>query len=369
MCPAITGVGVNPKDLDEVEGEEEEEEEKDSFGVRELFWDRLVLFLTGAIVALTAVDILTELLRGGTDIVCYIPEDWNVSASQDAFIHSFCAQSVPDSQYLPIFLLVHGVLLGVSHYMWRSSFSSHLGVFFSLVRKLTRLKDETVGVYPFQNMIIIRKLMVEFSAYNRRRVFTWYQFKLFIQIVIAAVSLLLSFLVFNDFDVEFECPWNNKKKSVWPFPGMAVDCIYTSLRFFSLVHFVDAILLILVMIILVCGFMWTTWRHPRELNAKNIALFSFTSGIDGSFFVPKPMFGGLICFFRGICSKNILHEVNHRFLVPRIRTDLDFLLMLLYRTDSGLAHAFSEGQAYMEHKALLVLDHQLIRNYDAFDEG
>ncbi len=41
-------------------------------------------------------------------------------------------------------------------------------------------------------------------------------------------------------------------------------------------------------------------------------------------------------------------------------TDLDFFVMLLYWVDSGLAHAFHEGQVLIELGALRELDYQLL---------
>ena len=148
---------TDPKQLGDGGGEEE-----DSIGssTREFFWDKLLLFVSTAIVALTAVDILTELLRGGSGVVCYVPEELNASDSQDSFIQNFCSQSIPDTQYLPIFVLIHGVLIGAAHFVWKSSFSNHFNYFFSLSKNLARIKEEGCGEYPLQNFNIIKKLQV-----------------------------------------------------------------------------------------------------------------------------------------------------------------------------------------------------------------
>ncbi len=363
------GVSTDPKALDDEENNEEEEEY--GSGQRELFWDKLVLFLSTAIVALTAVDILTELLRGGSNIVCYIPEDLNISESQDTFIHGFCAQSVPDSQYLPIFVLLHGILIGACHYLWKSSFSNQFGFFFSLSKGLTRIKDETSGSYPSQNLTIVRRLEVEFSSYGRKLVFRWYQFKIITQLAIAVASMVISFVVFRDFNVEFQCPRGDlsESSSIWPFPGMTVNCIFTSLRLFFLVQIVDVLLLSLVIVCLLWGIFWTVTRHPQELSTKDAALFSFTTGLDSAYYTPKSSFSDPKSFCREFFSRRIFQDIKLRFFTPRIRTDLDFFLMLLYRSDSGLAHAFREGQVFMENKALRELDHQLFHADDIFDEG
>lgn len=73
--------GVNPQDLDDTGGEEEETEL--SYALKELFWDKIVIFLTTAIIGLSAVDILTELLRGGSGIVCFVPDELNLTEGQE----------------------------------------------------------------------------------------------------------------------------------------------------------------------------------------------------------------------------------------------------------------------------------------------
>ena len=359
---------TNPKNLTD---EGDESEETGAFNTsRELFWDRVVLFLTTAIVALTAVDILTELLRGQDGVICFIPEELNTSDSQDSFVQNFCSQSVPDTQYLPIFVLIHGVLIGAAHYVWKSSFGNHFNYFFSLTKSLSRLKEEETGEYPFQNIVIIKKLQVEYSVYQRQRVFRWYQLKLVGQFLIVAASLLISFLIFNNFQVEFQCPRSESEDSIWPYPNVTVDCIFASLRLFSLVRIVDVVLLALAAFFLLYGFFWTLVQHAKELNAKKAALFAFTTGIDSTYYVPKSPFH----FLTGLrlarcCSARAWREIGERFFVPRISTDLDFFLMLLYRTDSSLAHAFTDGLVYLEHKALMELDQLLLFSHDVFDVG
>lgn len=349
------GLSTDPKELDE------ENEPPDEISAGELFWDKLILFLATLIAALTAVDILTELLRGGTAAVCFVPAELNASESDETFIQNFCSRSVPDTQYLPIFVLIHGILIGAVHYVWKSSFSSRFHYFFSLAKTLVRVRDEKTGLFLPHNVNIVRKLQVEFSAYNHRVVFTWYQIKLAIQVIVVVVSLLVSFFIFDNFDVEFECPHRDLETSIWPYPGQTVDCIFTSLRLFWLVRVVDITLLLLIFICLVWGLLWSVLRHPNELSAKDAALFSFTTGLDSLYYVSKSPFQNISGFK--------FSEIKSRFFVPRISTDLDFFHMLLYRTDSGLAHSFWEGEVEIEKGALRELDQQLFFAYDVVDEG
>lgn len=328
-----------------------------------------MLFLSSAIVALTAVDILTELLRGGSDIVCYLPEELNVSGGQEAFTNSFCAQSVPDTQYLPIFVLIHGVLIAIWHYIWKSNFSGELSLFLSLASELSKLNDETTGSYPPKNLVIIKKLESKFSSYDRRSLFTWYQLKLLAQFLTAVISLLSSAFIFTEFGVHFLCPRQGTDTSSWPFPGQTVTCIFTSLRLFALVRVFDILLLVFILIALLWGLLWSVWRHPQELGYRNVAVFSFSTGLQGAFFVSRPMLLNPAALFRGICSRHVFQELKLRFLTPHITTDLEFLLLLLYRTESSLAHSFKEGQVLAEYRALVDMDHQAVLYKDYTDKG
>lgn len=360
------GVGVDPSALGDEDGDETASKGGEgSLQLRDFFWDKVVLFLSSSIVALTAVDILTELLRGGSDIVCYLPAEFNVSEGQEDFTNSFCAQSIPDTQYLPIFVLIHGILIAAWHYIWKSSFSGDLNLFLSLASELSKLSEESTGNYPQRNLAIICKLEREFSPYNMRQIFTYYQFKLLAQLVTALVSLLSSAFIFTEFDVDFTCPRQGADIAAWPFPGQVVSCIFVSLRLFALVRVFDILLLAFILLVLVWGLMWTLWRHPHELGYKNVALFSFTTGLHSSFFLPRPMFLNPAAFWRGIFCRRTLQELRLRFRTPSITTDLDFLLMLLYRTESSLAHSFREGRVLIEHRTLVDVDHQIVlyKNY------
>ena len=350
--------GANPQQLDENNEGEEDNALKDQSALKDVFWDRIVVFLTTAIIALTALDILTELLRGGSQVVCFISDSLNVTDGQEAYINNFCAQSVPDTQYLPIFILTHGILIGAWHFIWRSSCASHFNYFLSLASQLIRLSDDPKGFYPQQNRNIISKLVSEFRTYKRSRILRWYQLKLLAQILTTVASLLLSFLVFTDFEVNFNCPRDPDVDSSWPLPEVQVQCIFTSLRLFSLLQVIDVLLLSFIVLALLGAFLWSIWRHPTELGPENVAQFSFTSSVSPSYHVSRPMLHNAKSFCHRFFSRHIFNEVNQRFLVPRLTTDLDFLLMMLYRTDSGLGHAFKEGQVYEEYTQLTDADLQ-----------
>lgn len=367
MAALVEQASADPKDLSD------EADSEDTLVSHELFWDKAVLFLATVITALTAVDFLSEIFRGDTEAVCFVPEELNATESQDRFIQNFCSQNIRKIQYLPVFVLIHGFLIGALHYVWKSSFNNQFSYFFTHAKALCPFKDDDTGEYPYKNIVIIKKLQLKFSVYNRYRVLGWYRLKLVTQLCIALASFIVSFVVFaENFDSEFDCP-SAQNSGAWPYEGTTVKCISTSAQLFWLVRLVDIILLALVMVMLVWGILWMTlWPYPKELNYKQAALFAFTTGVEGTFYISKS-----ILFYLGTTYLNVFRWIGRKIrdcfprrfqtqveppFVPRISTDLHFFLLLLYRTDSSLGHAFYEGQVYLELKALKELDQWLIKS-------
>lgn len=347
QAAAQSAGGPNLQELDETGSQEAENE---GFFVKEFFWDKIIVLLTTSIIGLTALDILTELLRGGSGVVCFIPEDLNLSDDQSAYVNGFCSRSVPDAQYLPIFVLVQGILIAAWHYIWKSSFSAHFDYFFSLTSHLVRFRDELSGEYPLKNLRIINRLETEFCTYRKSGILRWYQVKLVLQLLTAIASILLSFLLFNDFNVDFTCRWRDPTNVT----VTNVPCLFASLRLFYLVRIFDTILLVLIIIVAVLAFLWTLLRHTAELGYKRVARFSFCGGISPEHYVPKSLLS-----VRGIT----------RLFVPRMKNDFDFLLMALYKTDSGLAHIFKEGQVERERNDLFQAENRYLTTYSFVDDG
>lgn len=343
-------------------------EEDSSLGAlsRDFLWDKLIVYLSTVSSALAVVDFLTNLLQGGSgSAVCYVPEELGASRDHYNFIQMFCSQRLPISQYIPIFFLLQGISIGGLHFLWKSSFSNHFNYFFSFSKSLKRFMDET-GEYSVHNMNIVKKLKVEFSGSSK--VFWYYQFKLAAQLFLV-IGFIAVVIVFNvSEDEEFECPrarpQDNSSRienSIWPFPGTTVNCVYLSHHLFLLISYVGAIILSLMLVILVLGLRWSFMVHPEELNITDTALFSYTTGLDSTFFVPntalcdiKQCKMELRSYYKFICS--MFRHFPYRLSDHWIQNDFEFFLMLLYRVDSGLAHACKEGLIQIEVSALTELD-------------
>ena len=343
-----------------------------SFEGRDFFWDKLVMILATAITGLAATDLGAQIFQQ-RGVTCYVPDEFNVSLRQYDFIQMFCSGSVPDSQYLPLFFLCQGVTIGALHYFWKSSFSHHFNYFFSLSKGLTLIRHEETGEYSYKNVTLIKMLRREFDMYGCRLVFSWYQFKLAMQIIVASLCIAGMFFFAAKNKSEFNCP-ENMEDSAWPFPGREVVCDYLSHRSFLLTSYVDVIFLLAILLSVIFGLLWTITKHPEVLHITDACLFAFTSGINSRHFLAKSWCHTPWCcsrchyFFPSpfccVCCGCCLQSYGRGRFVSWIQTDFQFFLMFLYRVDSGLAHAFRDGLIHIEYQALWELDHVILTNGD-----
>ena len=297
--------------------------------------------------------------------MCFPPGDLNLTDAQGQYVNTFCAQSLPATQYFPIFVFIHGALIALCHHFWKTSNRVQLDYFFTLAGDMSRLPDEDTGDYPQKNYTIIKKLESELSTYNRKGLLQTYRLKLSLQAFIAIASLVATSVVFTEFDVSFYCPSKGVDASpFWPLNGTKVHCIFSSLRLFYLVHIADILLPLLILLVALCGLGWTAIRHTAELGYKDVARFSLESGAGPQYFLPKPW---IASFFKDLRAEGVSETVRARFLSPRMESDLDILLVLLYRSDGGLGHAFKEGQIHRELQRLVESDIQMLNLHIRLD--
>ena len=341
---------------------EELEDKKDNSPLkpREFFWDNIVLFVVSSIIGLAAIDVITEFIRGG-GVACFAPFGVQVSEAQENYINSFCAGSLPLGAHIPTFMVVHAILIAVPHYLWLNHYGGNFDFFFQLASSLKRLRDKTTGEHVPENRIIVQQLEDVFSTYDRNTIFYVYIGKLVVQLLwsLAGFAFVVGFFVRN-FNVNFICPATDRNplfysgEEFWPLDGN-VTCTFETLRLLSVLWGGEIGLLLLVSFGLVWALLWCGSIHTSELGSKDIAKFSFQSGLAPNFYVPKLPVPSCLKSFR---------RFLHRFITsvpwpscsrsdPRIKNDLDFLVMKLFRTDSGLGQVFRDIQVEKELKYLI----------------
>ena len=319
----------------------------DDLKPREFFWDSIILYLVSVILALSAVDALTEFIRG-TGVSC-ITSDSLDDGLRD-YINNYCAGSLPITEYVPAFIFIHGLAVSIPHFLWLATYGGQFDYFFSVVKNLDHFRDETTGGYSKKNTDLVRQLEQSFTTFGRNSIFWLYFGKLGLQLVFALASLVLAVFYFTDFDVYFRCPRdNNTDDQFWPL-STDVMCVFTSLKLLFWIRIADIFLVCLI----VCSILWGFWfcasGHPTELGSGKVAQFSFQSGIQSDFYVshcwysPRRLSGFLVRFF------------SLPFTSPRIATDMDFMLLKLFRTNAGFGKVVKDIQIELRTQNLIEQD-------------
>ena len=301
--------------------------------------------------------------------------DRDFSLRQSDYLNSFCSQSIPTSEYFPLFILVQGILLIAPHFIWGAIYKGDFDSFFAVTQKLDRLRDRKTGVYDPTNFDRVEKLELEFGS-KRRRIFLGYILKLLLQFAVCLGSVVFSEVVFVNFNFAFDCPAGFSETNIparWPL-NTTIPCVYSSLRVLSIVRYADYILVAIAMILVLVGLGWCSIRHTKELGAVDVAQFVFQSCLTTKSYV-FPQFHEvrmnihptdkcwLCCFPLALltkCRGCIWCSVRFMLFTPCIHNDLDFLEMCLFRADSSHGRVFKEIQIDKELRKLHGQDHQLL---------
>ena len=334
--------GLNAQEAKSARSNEEVEKE---IVPKQFFWDQLATYMATAIGLLTLLDVTLQFFRATSSLVCYVPTEFMASIEttrdQAAFVNTYCLNSLTRNEYYSIFILFQGILIVAPHYLWSSVFSGQFDFFFDLVRQVDRLRDSKTGEYRTKNFEILKKLENQFpGTWKWYGIFAFYIAKLIIQGLIIASAIILNPTIFpqDNFEFNFECPRNfneTQPPSGWVLPR-PVQCVYSSFRILSKVQYVDYLLLVLALGAVGYGLFWCFKRHTSGLGYREIATFAFTSCLSPSSFVFN----------------------RWEVVSPRIGNDLDFLLMRLFRADSGHGRVFKDLQVDKELKRLLSEDHE-----------
>ena len=323
---------------------------------KEFYWDEIIKWLVAASFGLSFLDVSVEFFRNYT-VTCYVPNGTN--RDEVAYINNYCLSSLPRSEYFTLFILIHGFLILGPHFLWRAVFDASFHFFFDLVSNINHLREGSSGEYSQKNFDIIHRLEVEYTRpiviCNRQislpKIYIFYLVKLAVQLVVAFGSIIFSISFFDDFSEMFICPTESQQDKIifdsrkWPITDSVV-CVYPSLRFLSLLRYGDIIFLCLIIIVLVYAFFWCLLRHTEELGHKTVATFCTQSNLpQDSYITSSPL--------KNLCT-------------PRIRSDLDFLVLMLFHTSSGQGRTFKELQIMREMKHQY---HQLSMNIKTPDAG
>ena len=253
---------------------------------RDFFWDSITLYVVSAILALTAIDVVTELVRG-SELHCYLPNETDSSLlpNVQGYVNEFCTARLPLlQQYLPAFIAIHAIAILAPHYIWLNYHGADLDFFFQLVSKLHRTRNYKTGRYALINYVVWKQLEGAFSHSNGMY-WSYIFLKVLVQLCICIVGFLsaLLWMLEDEQGDPFECPMddNDTKGDYWPLPDYEkVICVISSIHLFQRIWVVYLVLLSVTALCLLVNIFTIAWWHTDELGNKNRAIFSFQTGLS-----------------------------------------------------------------------------------------
>ena len=208
-------------------------------------------------------------------------------------------------------------------------------------------------------------------------IFLLYKLKLIVQLVISIVVLLANWFYFSsdDFNNTFSCPRDDVNLSTWPLEK-SLTCVYKPLDLLWFLHLAAFGLVSTCILFSIIGIVWCLIRHTNELGAKEIAQFCEVSCLppeEHDFPSTQNVIKQIFLHRKNqnlpsrkeeeykddLCSSGCMKAFKQLFH-PCIGNDLDFLLMILYFTDSGHGQVFKNIQVYKEIKEKVSKDHELL---------
>ncbi len=258
------------------------------------------------------------------------------------------------ASFFPILVTFFGFWIAVLYFIWRNYNSSKFNLFVSLVNRMTLAKDEQTGKYSDKNYDIANQLSKIFSKGNR--IYYTYLFVKCIQALSALIAFLVTVFLYvysfkrsaflSAFSAAYEVPtfycnleqFEFLHNSSFLSPNMQVPCIEFASLTASLILLIDFILLFIVFVVAIMSMFLI---HSRDLEYRQAAQFAFHTGMS-----PR-------------------HYFSKWFSPNNVRCDLDFLISLLRRTDSGRADVLWEVQTQIEIELLNERELMItIQNYD-----
>lgn len=268
-------------------------------------------------------------------IQCFPPASLNESATNEssiskADVESLCLyRHTLYANFFPILVTFFGFWIAVLYFVWRNYNSSKFNLFVSLVNEMTLTKNEKTGKYNVKNFAIANRLTKIFSKDNH--IYYTYLIAKCLQAVFSLAAFLVTVFLyvyaenhssfFSAFSDSYNVPTFYCNLEQFEFlnnssSNMQVPCVEFASLTTALILFIDIVLLFVVFVITILGMFQI---HTKELKYRRAAQFSFHTGMTLNYYY------------------------NSKWLdLKPVSCDLDFLIILLRRTDSGLADTLWE---------------------------
>ena len=171
--------------------------------------------------------------------------------------------------------------------------------------------------------------------FGEKIIFPCYILKLFIQVTVVYVSMIVNEAVFHNsyFSFTYECSVSiNPPPQGWLLP-FDVSCVYSSFRLYEKLKYINLSLLCFALLLILYAIVWCITRHVEALGSKDVAQFAFESGLRPTDYVEKRFWSSpLKPFIKNLFKPN--------------KNDMDFLIMRLFRADPGHGYVFKDIQVF-----------------------
>jgi hypothetical protein len=322
---------------------DDEKKKVDEVERKDFVWDQFAKLASSGILALSLISFTVDFVRGAEGVACFHPSDTasgeELTLSQATFINQFCLNALPITENYPVYILGHGLILIFPHYMWSATFKGYLDGFFLNAVKIPHSGKSDIGEYSEESFCRVEKMQRKYGGHHE--IFLLFLAKLIAQLVFSAIFIGISAHYFRDFGFSFNCTLEKVghiiDDNITDFP-----CVYTSFRVLYVVWFIDMTLIVFMGALALYGVIWCFWKHGEQLGYYMVAEFAFQSLLEPSYFrLPRFLFttyspqqhSSLCC---------LKYDNPEKSIYPSIKNDLDFLSLVLYRSDPFYGRALRD---------------------------
>lgn len=299
---------------------------------RHLFLDSIIVALTSFIIGLptisTIYNYLGSVLGSFPRVRCYPPSSINTTTED---IEYFCLSyySLYTTTY-PATATVHGILILSVFYIWINHHSSMFDLFYSWAKKMDENND------PKKNLPFLKKIKVVIAKNNR--MFAYYVAIKVLQAIFACIAFILTLILIAvspfhqsssiSYDLIFDCQVDQFELLNLTSHDK-VPCTVLNLHITIAVLYINLVLLFSIFLLSVLS-IFPKCCLPRnshklfEDEDEAAVLFSFHTGLSPYFYQSK-------------------ESPVHR---GKIRKNLEFLKIFLFRTNSELANKVWDVEMY-----------------------
>jgi hypothetical protein len=267
-----------------------------------------------------------------------------VNRDQYTFVVLWCSREVRRVDLLPLLILLQTASILAPQILWEVYADPSLRQFFRLIPRMDRLRNKASGNYDVDTSRTVAHLTKKYGQKGNSKLLLSYVIKLMSQNILCVFFLFLMAGLYQgrkEFQVDFVCSQVGhldgfNLSTIQGLDPLNVSCTYTISEAFFPLWIADLILLIITASFGIFGLVWIIRiSHREELDNKGKADFYYSFAMNG-----------------GKYDLDDPHKIKFR-----VKSDLDFLILLLFNSDRGQGETFYEVQVELRLQSRWADDH------------